>query len=94
MEVNKPINKSNIPVIYDIDTLSSGSLSGITGLTKYQDVDRFRVILANWVYVQTARYESWQDAFLAYMAFLNIKIHRGRVEKDALVRALPALFDV
>jgi len=58
----------------DVYSLSSGTISNLTGLKKNIDINRFQVALGNWAHKHASKYKNWMDAFEGYMTSVGVDL--------------------
>jgi hypothetical protein len=79
------------PVVTDIRKLSGGTISTLTGSTKYEDIDREREGFARWTEGQIKKgrkFDSWQDAWKAFQPDKSTVIYaKDRAEAIKKVEA-------
>lgn len=59
-------------ILEDARQLSSGTIAGLIGSTRYEDIDREQTAFVAFVANRSGRFETWQDAWEAFRGWREI----------------------
>ena len=78
-------NPENKKLSAEIDTLSSGTIGSLTGFKDYKEVQKFQDSFANWVSDRPENFQTWQNAYHAFMKHNNITVDsKGKADPEEI----------
>jgi len=83
LDAAEQVEASKDDVLSQIRSLSSGTMSTLTGFNKHSILDD---VQNEWLLWETKykHYETWQDSWIGWMKWLGVEMKNGKADKDDL----------